>query len=185
REMEMLQFLAPIAQALQGSLNTKFNLSGKLDNELSPVMSSLSGDAVAEIISAQVDPQKAPVVSQLQDKMAFLNLNELNLKNVSTHFNFNNGQIEVKPFHFDAKGVDVAVSGTHGLDKSMNYNLNIDVPAKYLGNDITKLLRELDPAEAEKAHLVVPVRITGSVNQPKVSSNMKAAIKGLTNKLVK
>lgn len=185
REMEMLQFLAPIAQALQGSLNTKFNLSGKLDNELSPVMSSLTGDAVAEIISAQVDPQKAPVVSQLQDKMAFLNLHELNLKNVSTHFSFNNGQIEVKPFHFDAKGVDVAVSGTHGLDKSMNYNLNIDVPAKYLGNDITKLLRELDPAEAEKAHIVVPVGITGSFNQPKVSLNMESAIKELTNKLVK
>src|SRR5690606_34746094 len=131
-QLEMFQFLVPIAKALQGNLNTKFEFTGQLTSDLSPKLSTLAGTALAQIITAEVDPQQAPLLAALGNKVSFLNLDRLSLRDVSTNFSFNNGKIEVKPFDFDIKGINVAVAGTHGLDKTIDYNVTMDVPAKYL-----------------------------------------------------
>ncbi len=179
KELEMFQFLVPIAKALQGSLNTNFQLNGELTNDLSPILSTLAGTALAQIITAEVDPQQAPLLSALGDKVSFLNLDRLSLRDVSTNFTFNNGKIEVKPFHFDVKGIDVAVAGTHGLDKSIDYNLTLDVPAKYLGSEVTKLLQNFSPKEADEMSVALPIGLKGTFTNPQVSLNAEAAINKL------
>lgn len=183
-KLDMFQYLVPIAKALHGSLNTKFELSGQLTNDLSPKLSTLAGTALAEVLTAEVDPKQAPLLSALGSKVSFLNLDRLSLKNVTTNLTFNNGKIEVKPFHFDVKGVDVAVAGTHGLDKSIDYNLVLDVPAKYLGSDITKLLQKLDPKEAEAMSVSLPIGLKGSFTSPQISLNTESAINQLTQELI-
>jgi len=173
KELEMFQFLVPIAKALQGSLNTKFELNGQLTNDLSPKLSTLAGSALAQIITAEVDPQQAPLLSALGNKVSFLNLDRLSLRDVSTNFTFNNGKIEVKPFDFDINGINVAVAGTHGLDKSIDYNVTMDVPAKYLGNDVTKLLQNLSPQEADAMSVALPIGLKGTFTNPQVSLNLE------------
>lgn len=182
--LEMFQFLVPIAKALQGSLNTKFQLKGDLTQDLSPKLSTLAGTALANIITAEVDPNKTPLLSALGNKISFLNLKDLSLRDVTTNFTFNNGKIEVKPFHFDVKGIDVAVAGTHGLDKSIDYNLTMDIPAKYLGGDVTKLLQKLDPKEAGEMSVAVPIGLKGTFTNPQVSVNTETAINKLTQQLI-
>lgn len=184
KELEMFQYLVPIAKALHGSLNTNFELNGQLTNDLSPVLSTLAGTVLAQVITAQVDPKQAPILSALGDKIAFLNLDKLSLQNVTTNLVFNNGKIEVKPFNFDIKGIDIAVSGTHGLDKSIDYNLTMDVPAKYLGSDITKLLQNLSEKEADEMSVALPIGLRGTFTNPQVSLNTETAINQLTNKLL-
>lgn len=182
--LEMFQYIAPIAKAMQGSLNTNFKLNGNLTKDLSLDLSTLGGSAVAEIISAEVNPQLAPALTKLSDAVSFIDMDKLSLHNVTTNFAFDNGNIEVKPFHFDVKGIDVDVAGTHGLDKSMNYNLNMEIPAKYLGSEVTKLLKDLRPEEAEQMSVQLPVGITGSFTQPKINVNAESAIRELTNEIV-
>ncbi len=184
KELEMFQFLVPIAKALQGSLNTKFELNGQLTNDLSPKLSTLAGTALAQIITAEVDPQQAPLLAALGNKVSFLNLDRLSLRDVSTNFTFNNGKIEVKPFDFDIKGINVAVAGTHGLDKSIDYNVTMDVPAKYLGNDVTKLLQNLSPQEADAMTVALPIGLKGTFTNPQVSLNAETAINALTKQLL-
>ncbi|AFL80329.1 uncharacterized protein involved in outer membrane biogenesis [Aequorivita sublithincola DSM 14238] len=183
-KLEMFQFLVPIAKALQGSLNTKFELSGQLTNDLSPKLSTLAGTALAQIITAEVDPEKAPLLSALGDKVSFLNLDRLSLRDLTTNLTFNNGKIEVKPFNFYIKGINVAVAGTHGLDKSIDYNLTMDVPAKYLGNDVTKLLQNLSSQEADAMSVALPIGLKGTFTNPQVSLNAEAAISTLTKQLL-
>lgn len=184
KELEMFQFLVPIAKALHGSLNTKFELNGQLTNDLSPKLSTLAGTALAQIITAEVDPKQAPLLSALGDKVSFLNIDRLSLRDLTTNFAFNNGKIEVKPFHFDVKGIDVAVAGTHGLDKSIDYNLTMDVPAKYLGGEVTKLLQNLNPNEADEMSVALPIGLKGTFTNPQVSLNNENAINELTQKLL-
>ncbi len=183
-KLEMFKYLVPIAKALQGSLNTKFELSGQLDKDFSPNLSTLAGNALAEIITAEVDPKQAPLLSALGDKVSFLDIDRLSLRDVTTNFTFNNGKIEVKPFHFDVKGIDVAVGGTHGLDQSINYDLTLDVPAKYLGSDITKLLQKLDPKEADAMRVALPIGLKGSFTNPQISLNTEKAVNQLTQELI-
>lgn len=182
--LEMFQFLVPIAKAFQGSLNTKFQLNGQLTNDLSPKLSTLAGNALAQIITAEVDPQQTPLLAALGNNLSFLNLDKLSLRDVSTNFTFNNGKIEVKPFHFDVKGIDVAAAGTHGLDKSIDYNLTLDVPAKYLGGEVTKLLQNLSPKETDEMSVALPIGLKGTFTNPQVSLNTETAINTLTQQLL-
>ena len=183
-KLEMFQFLVPIAKALQGSLNTKFELNGQLTNDLSPKLSTLAGTALAQIITAEVDSQQAPLLAALGNKVSFLNLDRLSLRDVSTNFTFSNGKIEVKPFDFDIKGINVAVAGTHGLDKSIDYNVTMDVPAKYLGSDVTKLLQNLSPQEADAMSVALPIGLKGTFTNPQVSLNAETTINALTKQLL-
>lgn len=183
-QLEMFQYLVPIAKALQGSLNTNFKLNGELTNDLSPQLSTLAGSVLAQVLTAEVDPEKTPLLSALGDKVSFLDLDRLSLRNVTTNLTFDNGKIQVKPFHFDVEGVDVAVAGTHGLDKSINYNLTLDVPAKYLGTEVTTLLQQLDPKEADEMSVKLPVGLSGSFSSPIVSLNTEKAVTELTQEIL-
>ncbi|QNJ97874.1 AsmA-like C-terminal region-containing protein [Constantimarinum furrinae] len=183
-QLEILKYIAPIANALNGDINTTLKLNGELNENLTPKLSSLVGSGLARIITAEVDPQKAPLLSKLGDKVAFLNIDRLSLRDVSTALTFNNGKIEVKPFDFNVKGVKITASGSHGLDKTIDYNLSMDVPARYLGGEVTKLLSKLDPGDAENMSVALPIGIKGTLSSPNISVNTEAAVKTLTQKLI-
>tara|TARA_A100000171_G_C2140139_1_gene154560 strand:- start:8048 stop:10678 length:2631 start_codon:yes stop_codon:yes gene_type:complete len=184
QQLDILSFLAPIAQSLQGDLNTNIKLNGALNSNLTPKLSTLAGDALAQIITAEVDKNKTPLLSKLGDKVSFLNLDRLSLRDVSTVLKFNNGNIEVQPFDFDVKGIGVTVAGTHSLDKTINYNVNLDVPAEYLGGEVNNLLAKLDPSEAANTTVKLPIGLRGSMTNPQISVDTKAAISTLTQKLI-
>lgn len=182
--LEMFQYLVPIAKALQGSLNTKFELGGELTRDLSPQLTSLAGNVSAQVITAEVNPKEAPLLAALGDKVSFLDLDRLSLRNLTTQLTFDNGRIQVKPFHFDVEGVDITVSGTHGLDKTIDYGVTLDVPAKYLGNEVANLLQKIDPREADKMSVAVPIGVKGSFTDPQITLNTETAIKQLTQELI-
>ncbi|GEQ87368.1 hypothetical protein ULMS_28760 [Patiriisocius marinistellae] len=183
-KMPMLKFLAPIAKALQGNMNTTFKLNGNLTKDLTPVLESLGGSAYAQIITAQVDGNQTPLLNALGSQLSFLNLDKLELRDIDTNLSFDNGNIVVKPFDFDVKGIKITAAGSHSLSNSINYNLKMDVPAKYLGSDVTKILTKLDPTEADKMTVALPVGLTGSFTNPKVNLNTKAAVTELTQRIV-
>ena len=183
-QLQLLKFFAPIAKALEGSLNTTIKLHGELDGSLSPKLTTLAGNALAQIITAEVNPQQAPLLSKLGEQISFLNLDRLSLRDVSTVLTFDDGRISVKPFDFDIKGIKITASGSHGLDKSIDYNLKMDVPAKYLGSDVTNLLAKLDPKDANEMTVTLPVGLKGTFTNPNISLNTEAAVKTLTQKLI-
>src|SRR5690554_2928579 len=87
-KLDMFQYLVPIAKALQGSLNTNFELNGQLTKDLSPNLSTLAGTALAQVITADVNPEQAPLLSALGQKVSFLNLEQLSLRDLSTNLVF-------------------------------------------------------------------------------------------------
>lgn len=183
-DLELLQNLAPIIQALQGELNTTISLTGNLNNDLTPQLQSLAGNAAAEIIGAQVNPQQTPLLSRLDNQLNFIDLNNLSLNNLSTQLSFNNGQVEVSPFDFNIKGIQATVSGTHGFDMNMNYTLNLEVPAHLLGSDINNALASLTRQELQNTMIEVPVGLSGTFQNPSINLNMEAAITSLTQEIV-
>lgn len=181
---ELLKYLVPIASSLQGNFNTTLSLKGNLSEDLTPVLTTLAGNALATIITAEVDPDKTPLLSKLGDQVKFLNLDKLSLRDVTTKLNFDNGSIQVQPFNFNVKGINITVDGRHGLDKTIAYNLKMDVPAKYLGGDINKLLAKLDPGEAANMSVALPIGLRGTINNPQISVDTKAAVTTLTQRLI-
>ena len=183
-QLDFLKYIAPIAKTLKGDINTVIKLSGQLNEDLTPNLTTLVGDAFAKIISAEVNTNNSPLLSKLTENLSFLNVDKMNLKDVATNLTFSDGKIDIKPFDFMVEGVKITAGGSHGLDKSIDYKLAMDVPAKYLGSEVTNLLAKLDPEEANNMMVSLPVGLKGNFTNPQVSLNTKAAVNSLTQKLI-
>ena len=72
--MELFQKLAPLAKIIQGKLNTTLNLNGKLTDDMTPNLNSLSGSALAEILSSTVNPSNAEILNKLRNSLNFVDL---------------------------------------------------------------------------------------------------------------
>lgn len=184
RDMELLQNLAPIAQALKGNLTTNIDLRGNLNDDLTPKLQTLAGNALAEILGAKVDPNQTPLLAQLDQKLNFIDLNDLNLKDLKTKLTFNNGQVEVQPFDFNIKGIKATASGSHGFDKNMHYNVALKIPAKYLGKELGGSLSKLSAKAQDSLTVELPVGISGTFNSPKINLNMQQAVNSLTQQII-
>lgn len=182
--LELLQGLAPIAKALQGALNTTINLKGSLNNDLTPVLTSIAGDAFAQLLTAEIEKDKMPLMALLDSKLDFINLDKLDLSKLKANLTFNDGLVSVKPFDFNVKGINIKVSGSHSLQNEMNYNLALDLPGKYLGSKVGGTLAQLNNIDLDKFTVELPVSISGNLNSPKVAVNTQQAVTELTQNIV-
>ncbi|WP_010523349.1 AsmA-like C-terminal region-containing protein [Aquimarina agarivorans] len=185
KSLEMLKKMTPIASALNGVFSTKLKLNGKLKDDFSPVLSSLKGNALANILDAKVDPEKNKLLSQLNQRTDFINLDKLNVKDLKANFNFEDGKVNVKPFDFNlTKDIKVTAAGAHSFDAGLDYNLTMDLPAKYLGASASGLLSKLTASDQENMKVPVPISLGGTFTSPKIGLDMKGAISNLTQQVV-
>ena len=182
--LELFKQFAPIVQALEGTLTTQLKLNGALTSDFTPILSSLDGSALAQILQAQVQESKLPLLSKLNARLDFLDFTKLNLNNLTTQFEFNNGQVLVKPFELKLKDILIKAQGTHSLSNEMNYQLQIDLPAKYLGKEIAGGLASLTEHNLNETKVKLPVQIGGSFTSPKVQVETKTAVKNLSQQII-
>jgi len=184
QNIQLLKQLAPIAKALQGSLNTKISLKGQLDENFAPILNTIDGNAFAEILTAKVDASTTPLLSQLDNQLEFIDFDKVNLDNLKAALTFKDGKVNVNPFTIKVKDVDVNVSGGHSFDDQIAYDLKLDIPASYLGGDVSKLLAKLTAKEKENLSAHVPITLSGNFTKPDVQLNLKSAITDLTNQII-
>ncbi|WP_298900356.1 AsmA family protein [uncultured Psychroserpens sp.] len=182
KDLELLQNLAPIAKILQGKLSTVIKLQGTLDHEFTPNLNTISGDAFAELLTSNITQNEA-ILGKLSNALKFIDFNKLDLKALKTRLDFSNGMVNVKPFNLKYDDIDIVVSGSHGFDKSLNYNLVFDVPAKYLGSDVNQLIGKINDPEVNTITIPVSANITGSYTNPQVQTDLTSAVSNLTKKL--
>lgn len=183
-DLDLLQAIVPAAKALQGKLNSKIALSGTLDASYSPNLSSVSGDALAALLTTKIAPKNTMIFDALDKNIPFVDLNKLNLKNLKTQLSFENGQVAVKPFDIKYEDISIRISGSHGFDKTVNYTTVFDVPAKYLGNEVTGLLAQINTEGAENITVPVTATINGSFTKPKVKTDLSQSVTKLTHQLI-
>lgn len=185
-QLDMMKKIAPIAGIINGKLNSTIKLNGNLDaKELTPDLKSISGDLLGQLLSTTVNAKNSTVLNSLTSNVKFLDLNKLNLNDLKMALTFDNGKVNIKPFDIKYQDIKVSVGGTHGFDQTMNYNLKFDVPAKYLGTEANNLIAKMSPADAAKLdNIPINASLTGNFSNPKVSTDMKAAVSNLTTQLV-
>ena len=181
---ELLQNIAPIAKAIQGSFNSKLNIKGALSDNFTPNLNSLSGGAFAELISSTVNPLNAEVLNQLGSSLNFIDFKKLNLNDLKTKFEFSDGNVSVKPFKIKYEDIDIEVSGNHNFDKTLSYNAVFNVPAKYLGSDVNRLIGKINDASTNNISIPITANISGTYIKPLVKTDLTSGISNLTNQLI-
>ena len=184
-QLEMLKNIAPIAGVITGKLSTGIKVSGNLDSkEMTPVLSTLTGSLNGQLLSTAVKAENSKLLTTLDSNLSFIDLDKLKLDNLKANLTFNNGKVNIEPFNLNYQDIKIKVGGQHGFDQSMNYNVSFDVPAKYLGRDVTKLLQSLNNTDANKISVPVNAVLTGNFKNPKVSTDLSKSVTSLTNQLI-
>lgn len=182
--LKLLQGLTPIAAALEGKLQTRINLAGNLNDDFTPQLTSLAGEALAQLLTAEVQPEKLALLGRLDEQLKFIDFKDINLDNLKSRLTFNNGFVEIEPFDFNVKGINVQVAGSHGFDMNMNYNVTLDVPARFLGSELGTALSKLSVQDLQSMTVALPIGLTGTFQNPNINLNMEQAVSNLTQKIV-
>jgi len=185
--MELLSSIAPVAKMIKGKLNTDLKLKGNLDSSFSLDLNSLTGNALAEVLTTKLSPEKASAFNALNNQLSFIDLNKLDLKDLKdlkTALKFENGKVAITPFNVQYNDIKVQIAGSHSFENSLAYTATFDVPAKYFGTDVGNLLSKLSDDDIKNVTVPVIATIGGSVTSPKVNTDMKQSVKNLTNQLI-
>ena len=183
--LNTLKTIAPIADVINGKMNSTISLNGFLTQDMIPDVKSISGDLMGNILQGSLNKNKSALLTELDNKATFLDLKDINLNDVKAVLSFKNGKVAVKPFTLKHKDISVQIAGSHGFDQNMDYNLKFDVPVKYLGNDVNKLLAKVTPADAKKIESVpVNAMMSGNFKSPKVTTDVQQASKNVASQLI-
>ncbi len=174
----MIESIAPILKNCKGKVSIKFDYSSLIDSTMNPILSTVNGYGRLQSKRLQV------VDSETFDKLAdLLNLgdkfnNEFEDLNVS--FSIANGRIIVEPFETNVEDIKMVIGGSHGIDQTLNYDLALTVPRKYMGSAANEVIDGLLSQAASKGveinagdNINVKAKIIGTTTDPKITLDLK------------
>ncbi|WP_455170154.1 AsmA family protein [Aegicerativicinus sediminis] len=182
--LKLLQNLAPIAKALHGKLNTTISIKGSLNDELSPNLQTISGSAFAELLTDVITPETSKVLQELGGALNFIDFTKLDLRDFKLNLDFSDGLVHVKPFNVNYKDIKIVASGSHSFDNTMDYKLTLNVPSKYLGSEVNRLIGKIDNNQVNNISIPVTANLTGTFSNPRVSTDLSSSVSELTKQLI-
>ncbi len=153
------QKLMPIGKYLAGKLSSVITANGKLDNNMSIDMNTLSGNGNLFLIEGFLS--KFAPLDKIASTLKVKELEQISLKDVKTYFDFSNGKLLVKPFKLKVKDIEMEIGGLQGFDESLDYAIILKLPRALMGTEGNQLVNNLVAAVNEKG---VPLNIGETVN---------------------
>ena len=162
-QLEMVQQLVPIFAKTGGDYSLSLNLQTSLDAALSPDLKTLT--ASGEIRSENIDIQNIAAFDALADALGNDKLRRIEAKDVSIRFTIRDGRITTQPFDLNIGDVGVNLSGSTGLDQTIDYQAKVAIP----GGGILQ---------------TVAVNIGGTFTSPKITLGVKEAVEEAVTNVV-
>jgi vacuolar-type H+-ATPase subunit H len=178
---------APIARFLDGRFSTNLSVNGTLNDDLEPKLDSIDASGLVAAVQSKLSSDFKPLQALNQAVPAIPR--PLDIGSFKTRFSIHDGAVEVKPFTVTAKGLAMQVSGRHGLDQEMKYQVSTDVPIQSLTSKLTSEVRRLGIDLSKAKKVAVQANLTGSIKSPRVSVSVdtsalrSAAAEALSEKL--
>ena len=172
-----VQTLAPVARFARGSVSTDLHLSGVLGKDMLPLFNVIDGKG--SLRTSELLLQGLPMLVKLADAVKIPKLRSPTLDSLRASIQIREGRVHVNPFNVRIGNFAMRVSGSHGIDQSMQYTLGLRVPRSELGADANRAIASLvsragksgiDLQAAEAVEL--DVRVSGTLTNPNVQTNL-------------
>lgn len=167
----IVQTYAPIAGLVNGSFGTDFKISGELGQDMMPKMNTVNGAGLIKIAQATLTQSK--LVSGITSLTKLDNSDQVSLKDVLMSAAIKDGALSVKPFDVKFGEYKTNISGSTGLDGSINYLLKMNVPAGKLGSQLQGFINKNTGANNSTSEIPVTIALGGNYKDPKTSLLME------------
>jgi hypothetical protein len=180
--------IAPIAEKMQGMFSTTFSMKTALNSKMKPIYEDLFADGVLQVSQASVS--NVGVFNKIADVLKKDDLRKFEMKDVAIKYEVKNGRVYTKPFDIKVAGKTMNLSGSTGLDQSIDYMGTTQVAMKELGSANTALnsvLAQLNQKAGSNIKMAdninVGLKISGTFTSPNVSTNLADIAKSQANSL--
>lgn len=126
-EIEAVRQLAPIFEKASGDYSLSIDMRTTLDAAMSPDLMSLT--AQGEISSENVSVEGVEVFDKLADLLKNDKLRRIEARDLKIRFSIKDGRVTTEPFYLKMGDVNVNMSGTTGLDRTIDYTAKVTLPA--------------------------------------------------------
>ena len=126
RQLELVQKLVPLFEKTGGNYSLKMDLSTRLDAQMSPVMNSVN--ASGQLSSASIRLQNIGALDALAKALNTDKLKVIEAENVLIDFTIKEGRIATKPFDLKMGQTKMTLSGSTGLDQTIDYTAKVTLP---------------------------------------------------------
>lgn len=173
QDLGLVQQLAPIFAGLKGNFSGNLQIDTPLDATMSPVMSAVQGKGALSTKNLSLSGVK--FIDQVADIVKKPSLKEIKVKDLNIDFEIKDGRVTTKPFDLKLGDYNMNLSGSTGLDQTIDYAGKITMPADGIASKLG----------------TVDMTIGGTFTSPKVGIDMASlarnaaeqALKGLGEKL--
>lgn len=168
KSFNTVKAFAPIAQNLTGKFNSTLSFSGNLGQDMMPLLSSLDGSGLLKIAETALKDSK--ILEGITSLTSLKDVNTLQLRNISIPISIDNGVMDVKPFDVKLWDYEANVQGSAGFDGSINYLVNMQVPAGKFGTQANSILATISgSAVDENTKIPIALNLSGTYNSPKIA----------------
>jgi len=174
--------MAPMAKFVMGHANIDMEFHSLMDNTFTPLYESIDarGHAYTEGLQFYRLDEFVPMTEILKNEK-FSNMAP---DEVTVGFTVRDGRIILHPFNMDVYDSRITVSGTHGLDLTMDYTMDMNIAKSDLGTGANELIQGMTLLAAgaglripQSDYIKVIANIGGTFNHPKMTTDLSGNLK--------
>lgn len=116
-----------MAKNIEGLFNSTFKISGELGLDMMPLYNqTLNGDLAMNVMEGRI--KDTPILNRLNSLTSLEDMKEFILKDLFVKASIQNGRVLYQPFNVLINQYKMNVSGSNGVDGSLDFLLKLDVP---------------------------------------------------------
>src|SRR5690606_25941329 len=162
--LTLVRTYAPVAGLVQGSFSTDFKLSGELTPTMSPNLGTINAEGLIRIAQAALTQSK--LISGITSLTNLDNTDQVTLRDVLMSATITNGRLSVKPFDIRLGDYKTSVSGSTGLDGSIDYTLKMNVPAGKVGSQVQAFINKNTASDNPTDVIPVTIALGNTYDNP-------------------
>lgn len=166
-ELGLVQQLAPIFSGLKGNFSGNLKIDTPLDEKMSPVMQQVQGSG--SLSTKDLSLSDVKFINQVADIVKKPSMKDIQVKDLNLDFEIADGRVTTQPFDLKLGDYTMNLSGSTGLDQTIDYTGKITLPSGGIGSKLG----------------TVDMTIGGTFTSPKVGIDMASLAKNAAEQALK
>ncbi len=174
--------LLPMAKFCRGRANIDMEYHSLLDLSFAPLYESI--DAKGQVYTKGLQFYNLDDFVPLSELLKNEKFSDMAPDEVNIGFTVRDGRVVIDPFNIDVDDSRMIVSGSHGIDLTMDYKLDMKIAKADLGSGANEMIQGMTALAAgaglkipESDYVKVIANIRGTFNHPKVTTDLSANLK--------